>query len=49
MQLEEANAAKEGEVALRRMAEEGYLEMKEKVNTFTANAYYEMPYRIQLA
>ena len=33
MQLEEANAAKEGEVALRRKAEEDYLEMKEKVQS----------------
>ena len=35
MQLEEANATKEGEVALRNKAEEGYLEIKEKVSTYT--------------
>lgn len=33
VQLEEANSAKEEDVALRKVAEEGYLEMKEKVNT----------------
>ena len=37
-QLEEATAVKEGEVSLRRKAEEGYLEIKEKVNTSTTNA-----------
>ena len=37
-QLEEANAAKEGEVSLRRKAEEGYMEMMEKVNISTTNA-----------
>ena len=43
-QLEEANAAKEGEAALRRKAEEGYLELKEKVNTSTTNAKHVLIY-----
>ena len=36
MQLKEANAAKEMEVARRRTAEEGYFEMKEKVIASTS-------------
>ena len=43
-QLEEVNATKDDEAALRRKAEEGYLELKEKVNTSTTNAKHVLIY-----
>ena len=38
--MEEANADKDNEVALRKKAEEDYLEMKDKVTLYTTNAKY---------